>query len=61
MADFTINFKSIKQMTYTSPLCKVQIVFSVTGPKSGIDLVQVYAVNAFDTQSGLGMSLIPSI
>jgi hypothetical protein len=55
MADFTISFVSIKQMTDTSPTCKVQILFQITGPHTGIDLVQVYAIPAGQTVSnGLG-------
>lgn len=55
MADFEINFLSIKQTTNTSPTCKVQINFQVTGPHTSIDLVQVYAVNSVDTApNGLG-------
>jgi len=51
MADFEISFISVRQMTFGSPTSKVQILFEVTGPKTGIDLVQVYAVNAVDTKS----------
>lgn len=55
MADFAIGFLSIKQMTDTSPTCKVQILFQITGPHAGIDLVQVYAIPAGQTTSnGLG-------
>src|SRR5579884_3992198 len=55
MVDFSVDFIGIKQMTYTSPTCKVEINFQITGPHSGVDLVQVYAVNAADPISnGLG-------
>jgi hypothetical protein len=54
MADFEISFMSVKQMTFGSPTCKVQILFQITGPKSGVDLVQVYAVIANTPSRGLG-------
>jgi hypothetical protein len=55
MADFQIRFMSVKQTTYGSPTCKVLIVFEITGPKSGVDIAQIYAVNAVNTTSnGLG-------
>jgi hypothetical protein len=53
--DFQIRFLSIEQMTFTSPTCKVLIRFEIDGPKSGVDIVQVYAVNAANAEpSGLG-------
>jgi hypothetical protein len=59
--DFEIKFTSVQQIALPQSLqpapgtCKVLINFNVTGPKSGIDNVQVYAVNAVDTISaGLG-------
>lgn len=52
MPDFEITFQSVKQMTYGSTTCKVQILFQVTGPKTGIDLVQVYALNPAPTNPG---------
>jgi hypothetical protein len=50
MADFTIRFMTIKQMTFGSPTCKVQILFEITGPHTGIDIVQIYAVNGGFTE-----------
>ena len=52
MADFLISFLSVKQMTFGSATCKVQINFQVTGPRTGIDFVQVYAQNL--AGNGLG-------
>jgi Tn3 transposase DDE domain len=61
MLDFEIKFTGVQQIALPQSLepapgtCKVLINFNVTGPKSGIDNVQVYAVNAVDTISaGLG-------
>jgi hypothetical protein len=54
MPDFEIHFLSVKQTTFTSPSCKVLINFEVLGPKSQIDLVQVYAVNSTSPPRGLG-------
>lgn len=57
MADFTIDFISIKQMTFTSPsaTCKVEINFHIGGPHNDIDLVQVYAIPAgLGNSAGLG-------
>lgn len=55
MADFSINFISIKQTTFTSPTCKVEINFHVGGPHNDIDLVQVYAIPAGQIYSSAGL------
>jgi hypothetical protein len=55
MPNFAISFISIQQMNHTSPTCKVQIQFKLTGPHTDIDLVQVYAIPAGQTvANGLG-------
>jgi hypothetical protein len=46
MPDFEITFLSVSQVDHGRPTCKVKIIFQVLGPKSSIDVVQVYAVNA---------------
>jgi hypothetical protein len=54
MPDFEINFLGVSQRTFGSPDCKVLITFEVLGPKSEIDVVQVYAVNSTGPTRGLG-------
>jgi hypothetical protein len=43
MSDFVISFTSIEQKSETTPTCDVDVNFSVLGPKSSIDILQVYA------------------
>jgi hypothetical protein len=54
MADFEISFDQIRQTTTGSTTCKVMILFTVLGPKTGIDLVQVYAVQGGAPPGPLG-------
>jgi hypothetical protein len=54
MADFEIYFTEVRQTTTGSTTCRVLITFNVTGPKTGIDQVQVYAVQAGSQPAGLG-------
>jgi hypothetical protein len=61
MPDFQISFLSIKQMDDLPPTCNVIISFQVTGPKTGIDLVQVYALNVEDTSPGGTSDIVDSV
>jgi hypothetical protein len=55
MTNFTINFTSIKQMTFTAPTCKVEINFHVGGTRTDIDVVQVYALPAGQAYPSAGL------
>jgi hypothetical protein len=54
MADFDISFTGVRQTTTGSTTCRVLITFNVNGPKTGIDLVQVYAVQGGAPPGPLG-------